>query len=98
MEDVNTKQKLFRVIYANTCPNCGHDTLAVVESDWSIHRLNDLGYIKSSRTETSMDIQCINCSEIYPAEKVGMTYKIKPTVQPIRKAMEDFNPFQSRGI
>ncbi len=93
MEDV--KQRLFRKMYANTCPKCGHDTLSLIESDWSIHRLNDLGYIKDSRTETSMDIQCINCEEIFPVEKIGMTYKIKSDLPPIRKVMEDFNPFQS---
>lgn len=88
-------KRLFSKVYANTCPKCGHDTLAVIECDWSIYRLNDLGYIKDSHTETRMDIQCTNCNEVYPAEKIGMTYRIKSNLIPVKKVMEDFNPFQS---
>lgn len=99
MEDVisNPKRRLFQQMYANTCPECGHDTLWLVEYECTKSRLNDQGLVYEVYTDgCKTKLQCVNCGkEYHNIEKVGMAYKIKSDLPPIRKVMEDFNPFQS---
>lgn len=98
MENVkHIPQQLFRELYDNTCPECGHDTLYLVEFEHTMNRLNKYGFIIETVTEGyQTKLQCANCGkEYHNVEHVGMAYRIKSNCVPIRKVMDDYNPFQS---
>ena len=91
------KPRLFQQMSANTCPACGHNKLWLVEYECTRSRLNDQGFIQDSFTDDcQVKLQCANCGkEYYNLDKIGMSYKLNSGLPPIRKVMEDFNPFQS---
>ena len=96
MENLS-KPKLFRKMYENTCPECGHDTLWLVQYECTKNQLNDQGFIRNTFTDgLQIKLQCANCGmEYHNVEQVGMSYRIKSDLPPIRKVMKDYNPFQS---
>lgn len=100
MENINNhKPRLFQEVYANTCPECGHNNLWLVEYECTKSRLNDQGFVCDSWTDgCQVKLQCANCGkEYYNIEKVGMSYRIKSNLPPIKKVMTNFNPFLSEG-